>query len=567
MPIASQNARLYRLRLGLLLLAALLVYLAGNAANPLWDRDEPRYGQTSREMLWTGDWVVPRLMGIVRTAKPPGIYWLQASSMLIFGQTAFAARLPSALAGIGTLAMLGLTLPRFIGRRRAWLAVLILGTGLLFIACAKLSTTDGVLLLFTTAAQLGVGAIYLRSRERRKTSFWTVVAVWIAVGLAGLIKGPVVLGVIATTLLALWLFDLEPRLSVKTVDARTELHARLAWNRPAARRAAWMLKLRPLFGLGLVALVAGPWLVAIQIREPTFLWMAFTHDVVNRSVNPLEGHRGPPGFYLLTAIGTFAPWSLLAPAALLNAWRRRDVPWVRFAAAATVGPWIMFELVATKLPHYVLPCFVPLSVLVADALVRAKWRRIGWTGDRGFLILAAIFAAVATLAAAGLWALPAVAGPLPVWSWVGIASASIALPGAAWAAWILFRRRRPIRAATFLAAGTATGVVLVYGLILPGIAAVRLPLRLARELSGTTGTVEMVGYKEPSLAFHASAPNRPLRQADGLSTEAAKAVIDRADWDALPERKRHGWEIASRESGANVAKGRRVEVLILKRQK
>ena len=542
-----------------------MVYLAGNAANPLWDRDEPRYGQTAREMLWTGDWVVPRLMGVVRTAKPPGIYWLQATSMLIFGQTAFAARLPSALAGIGTLAMLGLILPRFIGRRRAWLAVLILGTSLLFIACAKLSTTDGALLLFTTAAQLGVGAIYLRSRERRKTRVWTVVALWIAVGLAGLIKGPVVLGVIATTLLALWLFDLEPRLSVKTVDARTELHARLAWNRPAARRAAWMLKLRPLFGLGLVALVAGPWLVAIQIREPTFLWTAFTHDVVNRSVNPLEGHRGPPGFYLLTAIGTFAPWSLLAPAALLNAWRRRNVPWVRFAAAATVGPWIMFELVATKLPHYVLPCFVPLSVLVADALVRANWRRIGWTSDRGFSTLAALFAAVATLAAAGVWALPAVAGPLPLGSWVGIALASMAVPICAWGAFRLFSKHRPIRAATFLAAGTALGVVLIYGLILPGIAAVRLPLRLASDLSGTAGTVAMVGYKEPSLAFHASAPNRTLRQADGLSTESATAVIDRADWDALPASERAGWRIASRERGANVAKGRGVEVLIVER--
>ncbi len=590
-PATARNARRFRLRLAGLLLAALAVYLIGNAANPLWDRDEPRYGQTSREMLWTGDWVVPRLMGTVRTAKPPGIYWLQAAAMGAFGQNAFAARLPSVLAGVGTLALLGLTLPRAIGRRRTLLAVLVLGSSLLFVACAKLSTTDVTLLLFSTAAQVGVGAFYIsakdnsrkpraqralfrnpgekRSLRSRLTSDGGIVLMlWIAVGCAGLIKGPVVLGVIATTLLAVWLMDLEPRLSVGTEGTRTELHARLAWNRPAVRRGAWMLRLRPLVGLGIVALVAGPWLVMIQIRQPTFLWTAFTHDVVNRSLNPMEGHKGPPGFYLLTAVGTYAPWSLLAPAALLNAWRRRRVPWVRFAVAATVGPWVMFELVATKLPHYVLPCFVPLSVLVADALVQSAKHRIDWLSDGGFLALAGIFAAIVTLAAAGLWALPAVAGATSIPALAGIALTFAVMPTAAWAAVALFRKRRPVRAAGLLAGGTAAGAMLVYGLVLPAVAAVRLPLRLARDLSAVSGTVDMVGYKEPSLAFHASAPARPLRQREAWPPEqpARTVVIDRADWDALPAPQRASWAVVSRERGANVAKGRSVEVLIVERR-
>ena len=557
MPAPSPNARRYRLRLAFLLLAAAALYLAGNASNPLWDRDEPRYGQTSREMLWTGDWVAPRLMGAVRTAKPPGIYWLQAAAMSLLGQNAFAARLPSVIAGVLTLGFLGLSLPRAIGRTRALLSVMVLGSCLLFVACAKLSTTDAVLLLFTTAAQGGVGWIYLKSRRGRvkpraqralvattdeKRSLRSrltsdggiVLMLWVAVGCAGLIKGPVVLGVIGTTLLALCLWD---------------------------RRGRWLMRLRPLLGVLIVALVAGPWLAMIQIRQPTFLWTAFTHDVVNRSVNAMEGHKGPPGYYLLTAVGTYLPWSLLVPAALLNAWRRRDVPWVRFAVAATAGPWLMFELVATKLPHYVLPCFVPLSVLVADALVRASRRRIVWTSDRGFLVLAGIVATLATLAAAGLWALPGAAGPLPARSWIGIGGASIILPAAAWAAWVAFKRHRPIRAATVLAGGTAAAAVFLYALVLPGIAAVRLPLRLARDLSTASGTVEMVGYKEPSLAFHASAPARPLRQADVLTGKVA--VIDRADWDALPAERRAGWTVVKREAGVNIAKGKPVDVLII----
>jgi 4-amino-4-deoxy-L-arabinose transferase-like glycosyltransferase len=88
------------------LLLAALVYLAGNGRVALWDRDEPRYAQTSRQMLRSGDWVVPRLYDEPRTAKPPLIYWLQASAMSVGGDNAFAARLPSAVAMV---LVLGLT--------------------------------------------------------------------------------------------------------------------------------------------------------------------------------------------------------------------------------------------------------------------------------------------------------------------------------------------------------------------------------------------------------------------------------------------------------------------------
>src|SRR5205814_10142741 len=85
-------------RLAALVIFAAVVYLLGNGAVALWDRDEPRYAQTARQMLQSGDWVVPRLYDEPRTAKPVFIYWCQASAMAIFGDTAFAARLPSVVA-------------------------------------------------------------------------------------------------------------------------------------------------------------------------------------------------------------------------------------------------------------------------------------------------------------------------------------------------------------------------------------------------------------------------------------------------------------------------------------
>src|SRR5215203_6612476 len=103
------------------LLIAILVslaalYLLGNGRVDLWDRDEPRYCQTSRQMLSSGDWVVPVLLDKVRTAKPVFIYWCQAVSMKTWGaegpdapigRVVFAARFPSTVAMLCTLAIVG----------------------------------------------------------------------------------------------------------------------------------------------------------------------------------------------------------------------------------------------------------------------------------------------------------------------------------------------------------------------------------------------------------------------------------------------------------------------------
>src|SRR4051794_23497186 len=148
-----------RLKLALIILAALGVYLAGNGQVALWDRDEPRYAQTSRQMLQSGDWVVPRLLDQVRTAKPIFIYWCQASAMKLFGDNEFAARLPSAIAMTATLAILAIVTYRAIGPRRALWTTFILATSGLAIAAAKLCLTDAVLLLFVTVSQIGLYAL------------------------------------------------------------------------------------------------------------------------------------------------------------------------------------------------------------------------------------------------------------------------------------------------------------------------------------------------------------------------------------------------------------------------
>ena len=89
-------------RIAGVMLVAAAVYLVGNGSVALWDRDEPRNAQTSRQMLRSGNWAVPYLYDEPRTAKPPLAFWLQASAMRVLGENSFAARLPSAVAMVVT---------------------------------------------------------------------------------------------------------------------------------------------------------------------------------------------------------------------------------------------------------------------------------------------------------------------------------------------------------------------------------------------------------------------------------------------------------------------------------
>src|SRR5207237_378460 len=108
-----------QLTLAALILSASAVYLIGNGRVALWDRDEPRNAQTARQMLQSGDWVVPRLLDRVRTAEPVLTYWCQAAAMAALGENSLAARLPSSVAMTLTLIVLAVALYRGIGPPRA----------------------------------------------------------------------------------------------------------------------------------------------------------------------------------------------------------------------------------------------------------------------------------------------------------------------------------------------------------------------------------------------------------------------------------------------------------------
>ena len=548
----------------LLLVSFLGVYLLGNGRVHLWDRDEPRYANASRWMARTQDWVVPRWgFGTIdearepRTAKPPLIYWAQAASMKTFGDTTFAARFPSSVATITLLGLLGIVLARSVGKRRALWTVFILGSAGMVVASSKMCVTDAVLLLFITTMLLGVAAVRLGHRAR-----WIPAILWLAVALAGLTKGPVVLGVMVTTLLVLACFDRTGK-----------------WTSPRAWLDAvrWWRFLRPVMGLIIICVVVGPWLYLVSGRAPGFLTESISHDVINRMRSGLEGHKGPPGFYLLTIWGTYFPWSLLLPASLILAWRHRHLPHVRFALSAVIGPWIMMELVQTKLVHYVLPIFPALAFLTADAIVRFARRQYTDLEKRSWIITTGVWGVIVALVGllpwTALWVFDR--ADVPVFGaavFTGVACVMGLVT-------FLCYRAKDVRfAALSMGAGFIGLVVVMYTLYLPDAKFLRLPVRISADLKslgatgeGSRGRVFMIGYREPSVAWYqdGTIAERDSGWLDSLLSQELPrwVVMTRSEWDQFtPPLVQDAYDIKSTERGWNYAGGKVVEVLVLEKR-
>ena len=483
-----------RLWLVLLILAASALYLIGNGSVALWDRDEPRFAQTSRQMLQSGDWVVPHYLDVVRTAKPVLIYWCQAAAMKMLGENAFAARFPSAIAIILLLILLPLILVRHIGPDRTLWMVFIFATCGLVIANAKMCITDAVLLLWVTIAQICLYAIW-----RGYASWPIVLTMAISLGLAGLTKGPVVLGFLAMTLLALAV--------MRWIDTRFI---------PLPSEESLAVRIRPtglvpktIVALLVITAITLPWVLMVNHRASAFLHAAVGHEVWDRMMTPLEQHTGPPGYYLLTIWGTFFPWSMMLPTAIGLAIRYRANPKSRFALAAIIGPWLMLECVRTKLPHYFLPAFPPLAFLTADAIVRCLAGQHDDLKSRGFVRGIGIWAIIVALLTSAPWLVMRAYHPLPY-----IAMTAISILGLVFAATVfaLFKLRRVAAGAITMGIGTMLLVAVAYGWYLPRADFLRLSPRVANVLIAHDvihpHQVIMLGYMEPSLAFYQSGTMR-----------------------------------------------------------
>jgi 4-amino-4-deoxy-L-arabinose transferase-like glycosyltransferase len=463
----------------LLCLLCLILYAPGLAAIPPLDRDEARFAQATRQMLATGDFVRIRFQDEARNKKPIGIYWLQAAAVSAFSSPESAAiwpyRLPSVLAATAAVLLTFAFGARLLDSRPAgMIAAVLTASALGVVVEAHLAKTDAALLAAIVAGQGALALVYRAVRGARPVPPLLPLLFWLAEAVAILLKGPP--GPVLVLLTA-------GSLSIADRDFR------------------WLKGLRPLAGILITTVIVAPWLIAIEsATSGHFISDSLAHDLLPKLVGAQESHGAPPGYYLAMVIPSFWPGSLFIVPGLLWGWRQRHAATGRFLLAWLSPAWIFFELVPTKLPHYVLPLYPALALLAAGALEEGLVRHLAGSARLVDSAVRAVWGAVIVALGAALLA-------LPMW-FAGKTSpvVIIAVPVMfGLALLLLFRDPQPMRSAGLVAAISAAFVLPAALTVAPGLDYL-WPSRsaaaaLARHPPGPGEAVLSVGYSEPSLVF------------------------------------------------------------------
>jgi 4-amino-4-deoxy-L-arabinose transferase-like glycosyltransferase len=326
----------------------------------LIDRDEPRFAEASREMIERGDYIVPYFNNQLRLDKPPLTYWAQIASYRIFGENDFAARFPSAIAAALTAVSIFGWGRRIGAEKLGWWAAIIFTLSLQTFVHAKAAVADMWLVLFVTIAHWsGYELFQGAAGSRPPWAIWKspFLAFYISLALGFLAKGPIA-----------W----TPLLTVAIVIIYT-------------RDGQVLRRFRFTRGILLMLVVVALWGIPALIQtRGEFFTVGIGRHVISRSFTTLEGHGASSlgmyllllPFYLVTIFVSFFPWSIKLPWLVRKLWRERNAggyggpgyggnlidPYL-IAGIAII--FTIFTFVSTKLPHYTLPAFPLLALLLA----------------------------------------------------------------------------------------------------------------------------------------------------------------------------------------------------------
>ncbi len=479
-----------RMRIPLLTwMAALIlcVYFALTTASSLWDRDEPRFSRATVEMVQSGNYLYPTFNGDLRPDKPILIYWLMSVPVRLFGPSEFACRMVAPLATLGAALLTARIASLLAGPATATPAFLMLALSPLMAVSGTAATTDALLLFCVVASLYGFLLSWRQGFRPRH-------AMWMSLALAGalLTKGPVGLLPVLVMLVTM----------------------------VVAGRGALRLRSYSLWLAGAVLVAAGFFLAwglpANLATDGQFGAKGLGHHVVQRAVTPLESHGGKSFLfyftYLPVIVFAFFPWTLYLPFLFtrtsLPAGSPREAAQSPVLLRRTLLSWaipilVVMSLVATKLPHYILPAFPALAVGGAVGAHRAKGtggRRprgaAARTGLTLFCLAGFSLGAALTLVP---WFLPVFGLRVPA-TGLGLLFLAMTFVGAR-----QFRRGRHEATVMSLAAGMLLVLLTAAFFLLPAIESYKIAPRLAAFITSATGPqvpVSTCGFGEPSLTFY-----------------------------------------------------------------
>lgn len=467
-----------RLRaLALLFVLGLAFYLPGVSVLQPMDRDEPRFAQASKQMIETGDGVDIRFQDEARHKKPVGIYWLQVGAVKA-GQALGVPdalhmialyRIPSFIGALLTMMFTYLVGLRLMSARAALMAAALFGATILIGVEARLAKTDAVLSATIVAAMLVLAEARFGPRDRLPTVWWS--GFWIALGVGILVKGPITPLIVAFAALGTALFGGEG--------------------------AAFLRKLNARKGLLILIVMVLPWFIAIAIKSGgSFFSDSVGQDMLGKVAQGQESHGAPPGTYLAVFAGTAWP---LAPFLLLSIpfiWRARRNPRMVFLLSWALPMWVIFEIVPTKLPHYVLPLYPALALATGLAFEHFSAPKRWLAKIVPFLLPVPVLILAVGVPVASVMMTRSVPYAATLLLVLALAPAFLAMRSL-WGG-------EAMRAAALACLASLLVTIAAFRFALPGFEPIRLSPRLAAaaaELKCADPQLATTVYREPSLVF------------------------------------------------------------------
>ncbi|MFL5333384.1 MAG: ArnT family glycosyltransferase [Geminicoccaceae bacterium] len=535
-----------------LAIIAFILFRPGQQALPPIDRDEPRYAQATEQMLASGNFIDVRFQDRPRYLQPAGIYWLQALAETVAGtpgaREIWVHRLPSLCGAIVSVLLTAAIGGRLFGPAAGILAGMLLASSLLLGFEARLATIDASLLACILLAQSVLARVYLGRQMPMPPPRRILALFWIALGCGLMLKGPVIALVCGGTLAALAVVD---------------------------RRIGWMRRLQPAWGVPLTLAIVLPWCIAIAVvSHGEFFALSVGTNFLGKIAQGQQAHGLPPGYYLVLFPFMFWPGSLMAVLAFPFVWANRRRPEVKFLLCWIVPTWLTFELVTTKLPHYVLPTYPAIACLTAAAATTAgawatrtgrlrHWR--GWA-FRGFAGIWLVWGVCLSLGLPLLlWQQE---GRFDGWSW-GIGAGATVL---VIATVVFVQKTQPGRAALAGMLAATLAYANDYAMVLPGLDEIWISPRVAAAVSALRPCPDSVlassSFSEPSLVFLVGTDTKLVNATEAANhlladPRCALALVDaRQDREFLARMAERGasprrlTEIA----GINYSTGRRLDL-------
>lgn len=501
-----------RLAAGAVLAGALAMFLTRLGSTDLWAPDEPRYAAVAEE-LRSGEHgarglLLLHLNGAPYTQKPPLYFWLAGLAGAPGGRVSeWAARLPSALAGVASVGLLVAFGARTLGTASGVAAGALLLTAFEFAHRARRAQLDVLLTLFELVALV---AFFRLERGASPHPRRDLALLHASLGLAVLTKGPVGL--------------LVPSLAMLVY---------LAWQ----RRLRFLRRLLPAWAL-LLSLAPGlAWLALCTVLAPAgFLGEAVGENLLGRFFSGTS-HARPAYYYLYHLPLDFLPWTLLWPLVALRA---------RAALAPVASPgraalwrlslvWVgtalvFFSLSSGKRGLYLLPVFPALALLCGDAVVRTLGDRSALPRalERGLVALAAALALAAPAAIAVGARFHVEVGPgFPAAVWTGLALGAVGWRLAA-------RASRPVLARAAAIAGAVASIELAaFAWLLPALDPEKSPQPVARAAAALTPPGAPIGLAGRDtliggLLYYGGRPVAPLdsrADIDAFLARGGRAIV------------------------------------------